>query len=170
VTMELNWYPEKRPPLYILTSKDLVFSARPIKEMVELVVQQKEAPIRIASGIKNKNWWLYKTRLYTDVEDYTPEEARVLILDYIARRNKRLERAKSRVSVIQTNVSRRKPIADDIKVFVWKRDAGRCVKCGSRERLEYDHIIPIAKGGSNTARNIQLLCERCNREKSDNLV
>jgi 5-methylcytosine-specific restriction endonuclease McrA len=39
------------------------------------------------------------------------------------------------------------------------------VDCGSRERLEYDHIIPVSKGGSNTARNIELRCESCNRRK-----
>ena len=64
----------------------------------------------------------------------------------------------------------RQPISDDIKVFVWQRDGGRCAKCGSQEKLEYDHIIPISKGGSNTARNIQLLCEKCNRSKSANIV
>ena len=37
--------------------------------------------------------------------------------------------------------------------------------CGSRERLEFDHIVPVSKGGSSTARNLELLCERCNREK-----
>lgn len=57
-----------------------------------------------------------------------------------------------------------------VKMFVWQRDQGRCVTCGSQERLEYDHIIPIAKGGSNTARNLQLLCERCNRAKGASIA
>ena len=65
--------------------------------------------------------------------------------------------------------SARQPIPDDVKMFVWKRDGGRCVNCGSKEKLEYDHIIPVSKGGSNTARNLQLLCETCNRSKGGNL-
>ena len=64
----------------------------------------------------------------------------------------------------------RQRIPDDVKRFVWQRDGGRCVKCGSRENLEFDHIIPISKGGSNTARNIQLLCARCNRAKGANVA
>lgn len=57
-------------------------------------------------------------------------------------------------------------ISSKIKISVWRRDRGKCVECGSREKLEYDHIIPVSKGGSNTERNVQLLCERCNRNKS----
>ncbi len=63
----------------------------------------------------------------------------------------------------------REPIPDKVKLFVWNRDGGRCVNCGSNEKLEYDHIIPLSKGGSNTARNIQLLCENCNRSKGANI-
>ena len=63
----------------------------------------------------------------------------------------------------------REPIPQDVQIFVWKRDEGKCVKCGSNENLEYDHIIPVSKGGNNTARNIQLLCQTCNRSKSNKI-
>jgi hypothetical protein len=63
-------------------------------------------------------------------------------------------------------VSQRPAIPSAVRIEVWRRDGGLCVRCGSRERLEYDHIIPISRGGSNTARNIELLCETCNRVKS----
>lgn len=52
---------------------------------------------------------------------------------------------------------------------VWQRDEGRCVACRSNENLEFDHIIPLSKGGSNTVRNVQLLCQPCNRKKSDSI-
>ena len=57
-------------------------------------------------------------------------------------------------------------ISQDVKDKVWNRDGGKCVECGSNENLEFDHIIPHSKGGANTYRNIQLLCEPCNRSKS----
>ena len=61
---------------------------------------------------------------------------------------------------------RRNNISSNVKREVWRRDMGRCSKCGSREKLEYDHIIPVSKGGSNTSRNIELLCQSCNRKKA----
>jgi hypothetical protein len=60
---------------------------------------------------------------------------------------------------------RRLPISEDVRILVWRRDGGKCVVCGGQERLEFDHVIPVDKGGSSTARNIQLLCETCNRQK-----
>ena len=60
----------------------------------------------------------------------------------------------------------RMAISSEVRREVWRRDGGVCVKCGSRLNLEYDHIVPVSKGGSNTARNIELLCQACNRAKS----
>ena len=39
------------------------------------------------------------------------------------------------------------------------------MKCGSGENLEIDHVVPLARGGSNRLENLQLLCRDCNRRK-----
>ena len=64
---------------------------------------------------------------------------------------------------------RSRKIPQSVKDNVWRRDKGRCVECGSNKDLEFDHIIPFSKGGANTYRNLQLLCESCNRKKSANI-
>jgi 5-methylcytosine-specific restriction endonuclease McrA len=57
-----------------------------------------------------------------------------------------------------------------VKIEVWKRDKGSCVKCGSKENLHFDHIIPYSHGGSSKdAKNIQILCLRHNLAKHDRI-
>jgi len=64
----------------------------------------------------------------------------------------------------------RRVIPTTVKLEVWKRDSGKCAKCGAIEDLHFDHIIPWSKGGSSTsAENIQLLCGRHNLEKHDRI-
>jgi hypothetical protein len=59
-------------------------------------------------------------------------------------------------------------IPSHVKLEVWKRDKGKCVKCGCSDNLHFDHIIPYSLGGSSKdARNIQILCARHNLEKRD---
>ena len=62
-------------------------------------------------------------------------------------------------------------IPSEVKAQVWKRDKGKCVQCGSKEHLHFDHILPYSKGGtSRDVRNIQLLCARHNLKKSDRII
>ena len=58
-------------------------------------------------------------------------------------------------------------IPQRVRDTVWRRDRGACGQCDSSERLAFDHIIPLSKDGASTYRNVQLLCETCNRRKSD---
>ena len=61
-------------------------------------------------------------------------------------------------------------IPSHVKLEVWKRDGGKCTKCGSTDNLHFDHILPFSKGGTSLkAENIQLLCARHNLEKRDRI-
>jgi len=68
------------------------------------------------------------------------------------------------------NPKHRRVIPTWVKLEVWKRDGGKCSRCGATENLHFDHIIPYSKGGaSNTPDNIQLLCGRHNLQKHDKI-
>jgi len=119
-----------------------------------------------------RNLWVFKGFLYEVNGHYTDEEIRLLILEDFDKERRRFEKLKLKFD--ETNAGElsyeRPRIPESVRVEVWRRDDGKCARCGSREKLEYDHIVPISKGGSNTARNIELLCEKCNRGKSNNVV
>jgi hypothetical protein len=59
------------------------------------------------------------------------------------------------------------------KIRVVRRDNYTCQHCGTHLRddaVEFDHIIPVSRGGSSEEHNIRLTCFECNRDKSDNVT
>jgi len=62
-----------------------------------------------------------------------------------------------------------------MKRGVFYRDKGRCQICGKdltgllkpNNDKNFDHIIPLERGGSNDPTNFQLTCESCNSKKGD---
>jgi 5-methylcytosine-specific restriction endonuclease McrA len=51
-------------------------------------------------------------------------------------------------------------------------DDNRCHWCGRRLRLStatMDHVIPLARGGSNHPRNLVLACEACNQTRGHDM-
>ena len=115
-------------------------------------------------------FYLYGNNVYKATRLYTNDQLLLLILDLEDKERRKFEMLKHKFSLSEKEVKkRREKIPENVRIAVWRRDEGKCVKCGSRENIEYDHIIPVSKGGSNTERNIQILCEKCNREKSDKI-
>ena len=59
----------------------------------------------------------------------------------------------------------RHSVVDLVEILSAQR--GRCAYCRVKVGDEYeaDHIIPLALGGSNSRRNIQIVCPPCNRRK-----
>ena len=52
---------------------------------------------------------------------------------------------------------------------LYKKQKGNCVICKStlHKKFHVDHVMPLARGGTNYIENIQLLCAPCNMSKSD---
>ncbi|XID91521.1 HNH endonuclease [Paenibacillaceae bacterium WGS1546] len=66
------------------------------------------------------------------------------------------------------NITRNIPQSVKFKVF--RRDNQVCQECGKNvgfEELNFDHVIPWSKGGSSDESNIRLLCEACNKKRSN---
>lgn len=74
-------------------------------------------------------------------------------------------KGKERVDLSHTRL-----IPSEVKKEVWKRDEGKCVLCGSKKNLHFDHDLPFSRGGTSlTAKNIKLLCMSCNLAKSNKI-
>lgn len=65
--------------------------------------------------------------------------------------------------------AKRPRIPREVVDAVYSRDGGRCVYCGSTDNLQLDHIIPFSRGGATNVDNLQLLCQKCNLEKSNKI-
>lgn len=134
-----------------------------------------ENPIKIKNvnqGKPNHDYWYFQKMIYeTNDLELTQEDVLALLSASANKRRLQLEKAHALQAMTSELDSRnvRKPVAQDVKLLVWQRDSGRCIDCGSKENLEFDHIIPVSMGGANTARNLQLLCEGCNRRKGASL-
>lgn len=138
--------------------------------------QPLSPPVRVGMNRRNvddsRDYWLFRGEVYsTDRGVCSAEDVKALALEGENKTKAKLARAHALMAQVDVlEHGGRKPIPDDVKMFVWQRDGGKCVRCGSNRNLEFDHIIPVVMGGANTARNLQLLCEGCNRAKSGSLV
>jgi len=114
---------------------------------------------------------LFKNALFDVTGLYSSEEAKLAVSNKHQKERSEIDFLKTRIDKPQSkSESGREHVPERIRNEVWRRDGGKCVECGSIYKLEFDHIIPIAKGGrSNTARNLRILCEPCNRRKSDSI-
>lgn len=56
---------------------------------------------------------------------------------------------------------------------IWERDQGMCYLCGQsvdRADLQFDHVIPLSKGGAHSMENIRVTHEICNKRKAARLI
>jgi hypothetical protein len=117
---------------------------------------QGDFPVFVARS-RERQWWWWRDAFYWESGDFEPEDVRAFLV--------MLERDDEQGLEWELGLHRAEPIPDEVKRFVFERDKGRCLACGSEELIQYDHVIPSSMGGGNEPANLRLLCAECNRRQ-----
>jgi len=136
-----------------------------------LVAKRAEHGVAPVGRDRERVLWWAESGFYWGEPELGHEEVELLLWNRQRRQESQLERLrKIRVRAGDLERSRRERIPDEVRTLVWERDDGVCVRCGAEEDLQFDHVIPVAKGGGTSVENIQVLCGDCNRQKSSSIV
>jgi 5-methylcytosine-specific restriction endonuclease McrA len=134
--------------------------------VARLAALQKTRAVQVLHAGRRRYWWC-RDRFYWEEEDLSADDVYALVYERERRRDRQLERARA---VVTTESLPRQPRRDviprEVKLAVFERDGGRCVECGASFEIQYDHVIPVARGGANTVANRQILCAPCNQKKA----
>jgi HNH endonuclease len=129
---------------------------------------QEEEPVALFTLDRRSYWWFHDC-IYWDDDSLSAEDVKALVLQRERSQQRKLQTAHSLMRAEEDGRPTRTPVPVEIRRAVFERDGGKCVECGSNFDLQYDHILPVARGGATTVENLQLLCVDCNQRKSDSL-
>lgn len=112
---------------------------------------------------KNKADALARQKLYREVNPLTPEQKqrRTKVAANLRAANPEETTRKKRLQHLKRRAAGVIAIVDVDRLMA----SPACASCGSTEKPEIDHILPIALGGTSEPGNLQILCAPCNRSK-----
>src|SRR5260221_6136799 len=91
-------------------------------------------------------------------------------LDLLVQKLEQRKFGKSARSGPRSSAARGGYIPAAIRSAIWERDGRQCTfvsdsgkRCEARARLEYDHVIPVARGGATTVDGLRLRCRAHNQ-------
>lgn len=87
-----------------------------------------------------------------------------------------IETMSEKIRFKKSAAGQRALMTSKLRNFIKSRDHHTCQSCSISVAaephllLEVDHILPVSRGGISTPENLQTLCWRCNRAKSNKLA
>ncbi|NNG20643.1 HNH endonuclease [Naumannella sp. ID2617S] len=86
-----------------------------------------------------------------------------------------VETMSDRIRIRKSVAGQRALMTTRLRKFIKERDDYTCKRCGVSVHtephllLEIDHVIPVSRGGLTEEANLQTLCWKCNRAKSNRM-
>ena len=156
---------------HVLSANDYAtFIAIAVHEFVERLAKRKGAmPVRAKKGVvPGEPVAVADEAASAEAAASTPAGSGTAAVPAVVTLPEDVVRVSGFCEVAKTSTRR---ITMATKRFVWERDGGCCVwplagggVCGSRRRVQFDHILAEARGGSALPENIRLLCAEHNAQ------
>ncbi len=130
--------------------------------------------------LKKDTWFCYLDE--NRAVRYTPDIDMATRFDTIGKANALLNKASRKLKgyktvdmdtmqeVIEIHKVKRKQFSQTKRTAIYNKNKGRCAICGKfvpYDVFTIDHVIPLAKGGTNKINNLQCTCKTCNLIKQD---
>ncbi len=183
-------YPEQIQKLYLLVQE--LETLREAKQIIESYKVEYQQYLRDVPGfiIENDEAGFYSRLGFANIDES------VLVVEYkfvytsgggMAQRSftvpmteetivELIKALESKLTASAFAKEQRSLMTKKLRDFVKERDHFTCCTCKNSTHiepnllLEIDHIIPVAKGGCTVEENLQTLCWKCNRAKSDKII
>lgn len=142
-----------------------------VAETLRVWVKKNANHIKIkrrAAYEANKPYYYERSKAQREAN---PAKARQAVKDWELRnpeKAKRIRRASGANRRARKALNGGHSTGRDIEAL-FLRYNNQCVVCPSTKRLHVDHILAIARGGSNDPSNLQILCHACNISKGDKI-
>jgi hypothetical protein len=140
------------------------------QRFARLAATQLNRPVFVMKR-EGRAWWWYLNRTWWDDGKLRQRK----LAEQVLRRDlqRMLENdavARARIAILgRTEGPEKLPVPDSLHLDVWSRHRGRCVDCGSSERVNFDTIIATAERRVDTPRNFELRCQKCRDRREHNL-
>jgi hypothetical protein len=125
---------------------------------------QLDDPVHLFDEEERSYWWFHDCVFWED-DDLDGIDVKALVLQRERSAQRKLQTAHSLMRAEEAGRSQRSPVPTEVRRAVFERDGGACTECGSGFDLQYDHVLPLSRGGATAVENLQLLCGDCNRRK-----
>jgi hypothetical protein len=134
-----------------------------------LAAKQMNEPVFVSKR-EGRAWWWYLNRCWWDDGKLRRSELAELVLRRDLQRMLEADAlARARIAIFgETEGDEELPVPDSLHLSVWERYRGRCVDCGSDERVNFDKIIAGSERSPDTPRNFELRCQACRERREHN--
>ena len=124
---------------------------------------------RFLNRTKPQGWIAPSVKSRTDnVINFIKKYKKLLNINKVMIENVSFDTAQmtSDVNLVGTAYQQGPLYQQKLRSFIFSRSDGKCVYCGA-VATEIDHVIPRAKGGTNSVYNLAASCKACNEKKSN---